>query len=107
LLPQHVEANDLDALVSGDELVGFVRAFLYAGTPSVLSSLWRVNDAATQRMMEAFYQQLPRKGKAASLQQAARSVIRSTLEVGRRKRRQISLKHPFFWSSFVLIGDWK
>ena len=106
-LPQHVDAEALNALVSGDELVGFVRAFLFAGTPSVLSSLWRVNDEATQQLMESFYQELPVVGKAASLQKAARSVIHSTLEVGRRRPRRISLQHPFFWSSFVLIGDWK
>jgi CHAT domain-containing protein/tetratricopeptide (TPR) repeat protein len=107
LLPQRIDEDDLDTLVSGDELVGFVRAFLYAGTPSVVSSLWRINDAATQYLMQTFYQHLPQLGKVSALQHACQAVIRKTLEVGRRKSRQISLHHPFFWSSFVLMGDWK
>jgi CHAT domain-containing protein/predicted negative regulator of RcsB-dependent stress response len=106
-LPQQVDAAALDALVSGDELVGFVRAFLFAGTPSVVSSLWRVNDEATSRLMTVFYEHLPTAGKATALQRAAQAVIRSTLTVGRRTPRQLSLQHPFFWSSFVLIGDWR
>jgi CHAT domain-containing protein len=107
LLPQQVDAEDIHALVSGDELVGFIQAFMYAGTPSVLSSLWRVSDTATQYLMSAFYQNLPRIGKVKSLQQACQSVIRSTIRIGRRKKRDMRLIHPFFWSSFVLIGDWK
>lgn len=106
-LPQNVEARDLDTLVSGDELVGFLRAFLFAGAPSVLSSLWRVNDEATQRLMDTFYRQLPDAGKAVALQRAAQALMRSTLTVGRRRPRTLALRHPFFWSSFVLIGDWK
>jgi len=107
LLPQQVDAEDIHTLVSGDELVGFIRAFMYAGTPSVLSSLWRVSDTATQYLMSAFYQNLSQVGKVKSLQQASQSVIRSTIRIGRRKKREMRLIHPFFWSSFVLIGDWK
>ncbi|GAK58870.1 tetratricopeptide repeat domain protein [Candidatus Vecturithrix granuli] len=106
-LPQQIEVKDIHTLVSGDELVGFIRAFMYAGTPSILASLWRVNDTATQYLMSAFYQNLSESGKARALQQAARSVMRTTLHLGRRKKREIELVHPFFWSSFVLIGDWK
>ncbi len=107
LLPQHVDVEDLHALVSGDELVGFIRAFMYAGTPSVLASLWWVSDIATQHLMSAFYQNLPKLGKARALQLASQTVIQSTLHIGRRKKRELPLFHPFFWSSFVLIGDWK
>jgi len=57
--------------------------------------------------MSAFYQRLPELGKAKALQKASQRVMRSTLEVGRRKKKELSLFHPFFWSSFVLIGDWK
>ena len=107
LLPQQVDVDDISTLVSGDELVGFIRAFMYAGTPSVLASLWRVNDTATQYLMSVFYQNLPELGKARSLQQASLSVMQATLRIGRRKKRELRLFHPFFWSSFVLIGDWK
>lgn len=107
LLPQQIEVKDIHPLVSGDELVGFIRAFMYAGTPSILASLWRVNDTATQYLMSAFYQNLSKSGKARALQQAAQTVMHTTLHLGRRKKREFELVHPFFWSSFVLMGDWK
>jgi CHAT domain-containing protein len=46
------------ALRRGDELIGLVRAFIYAGTPSVLVSLWRVDDLSTRILMEQFYREL-------------------------------------------------
>lgn len=107
LLPQQIDAADAYTLVSGDELVGFIRAFMHAGVPSVLSSLWRINDVATQTLMSTFYQQLPQVGKVQALQRAYQAVIGSTLQVGRREPREIQLSHPFFWSSFVLLGDWQ
>ena len=106
-LPQHINVEDIHALVSGDELVGFIRAFLHAGTPSVLASLWRVNDTATQYLMSAFYQNLQELGKAKALQKATRLVMETTLRQGRRTPKELDLFHPFFWASFVLIGDWK
>jgi CHAT domain-containing protein len=42
----------------GDELVGLVRAFLYAGTPSVVVSQWVVDELATRLFMERFYQEI-------------------------------------------------
>jgi CHAT domain-containing protein len=65
----------------GDELLGLTRALLYAGTPSVLVSLWPVNDLSTCLLMEQFYRelmQLPeqnegcRSSKAEALQRAQR-----------------------------------
>lgn len=107
LLPQQVEAADLHTLVSGDELVGFIRAFMYAGAPAVLSSLWQVSDSATQTLMHVFYHNLPQVGKAQALRQASQAVMRSTIRIGRHQPRELRLVHPFFWSAFVLMGDWK
>jgi CHAT domain-containing protein len=42
----------------GDELIGLTRALIYAGTPSVLVSLWAVNDLSTSLLMQHFYQKL-------------------------------------------------
>jgi len=42
----------------GDELIGLTRAFIFAGTPSVLVSLWQADDFATRVLMERFYQEL-------------------------------------------------
>jgi CHAT domain-containing protein len=43
---------------SGDELVGFTRAFIYAGTPSVVASLWNVEDSSTAQLMASFNKNL-------------------------------------------------
>ncbi len=55
----------------GDELIGLTRALIYAGTPSVLVSLWRVDDLATALLMEQFYRSWRGGlGKAEALQAA-------------------------------------
>ena len=55
----------------GDELIGLTRALIYAGTPSVLVSLWRVDDLATGLLMEQFYRAWRGgMGKAQALQAA-------------------------------------
>jgi CHAT domain-containing protein len=45
----------------GDELLGLTRALIFAGTPSVVVSLWAVHDLSTRLLMERFYQELLRK----------------------------------------------
>jgi len=50
---------------SGDDIVGLTRAFMFAGSPSVIASLWAVNDQSTMRLMRAFYGRLVPLGKAA------------------------------------------
>lgn len=42
-------------LTSGDELIGIVRALIYAGASSIVASLWKVNDFSTFLLMERFY----------------------------------------------------
>ena len=46
----------LNALIGGDELLGLVRGWLYAGAHSVVVSLWDVNDRSTAALMADFYQ---------------------------------------------------
>ncbi len=45
-------------VLKGDELLGLVRAFIYAGTPAVLVSLWPVDELSTRILMERFYREL-------------------------------------------------
>jgi len=77
----------------GDDIVGLSQAFLYAGSPSVIASLWNVDDEATKLLMVAFYTHL-RQGlpKSESLRAA-----------------QLEVRHkypsPFYWAGFVLTGD--
>lgn len=71
----------------GDELIGLTRALIYAGTPSVLVSLWSVDDLSTRLLMERFYLELlkepaddgtPPMTKAAALQSAQKFVMNLT-----------------------------
>ena len=82
----------LGHLTNGDELAGLSRAFIYAGTPSILSSLWKVEDESTAYLMTQFYKNLKKHDKAESLRRA---------QLKTRKK----FKEPLFWASFVLIGD--
>jgi len=82
----------LGRLTTGDDLVGLSRAFIYAGTPSVLSSLWMVEDQSTAYLMSRFYQHLRTEDKAEALRLA---------------QQETRAKYPELhaWASFVLIGD--
>ncbi|NEO68079.1 MAG: CHAT domain-containing protein [Moorea sp. SIO3H5] len=77
-------------------LAGFA---LRSGAHSTLGSLWSVSDESTTYLMKEFYQSLiqtkPSMTKAEALQQA------------QLKLRQDPLyEHPYFWASFVLVGNW-
>ena len=83
-------------LSRGDEIVGLNRALLYAGTPTVISSLWNVDDAATGLLMKKFYTYLKEgMGKAEALQKA-QSWLR---------KEYPEYSHPYFWAAFSLTGD--
>jgi CHAT domain-containing protein/Tfp pilus assembly protein PilF len=85
--------TNVGAVSAGDEVVGLNRAFIYAGTPTVISSLWNVDDAATALLMERFYTHLrSSKSKGEALRQAQMAV-------------RVKYPHPYYWASFVLTGD--
>ncbi|MEM1095816.1 MAG: CHAT domain-containing protein [Bacteroidota bacterium] len=79
---------------NGDEWVGMNQAFLAAGTPTVMASLWAIDDAVSSPFMVGFYDNLGPGGKAQAL---------ATMQ--RRFIRDASTNHPFYWSAFTLIGD--
>jgi len=82
----------------GDDLVGLSRAFIHAGAPSVVASLWKVSDEATVEMMRSFYRNLQSMPKAEALQHA---------QLGLAKASAMTSSHPYFWAPFILVGDWK
>src|SRR6185295_9891024 len=65
----------LGKLSTGDELVGLTRAFIYAGTPSVVASLWSVEDSSTAQLMSSFYRNLKTMTKVEALRQAQLQLI--------------------------------
>ena len=86
-------------LGGGDELVGLVRAFLYAGAARLVVSQWRVNDPATTALMARFYEALGRRETyAQALQTSQRAWLTD-------HDHESDLSHPFYWAGFQLIGD--
>jgi tetratricopeptide (TPR) repeat protein len=84
---------------AGDELMGLSRAFLYAGAPSLVLSLWMVEDQSTAALMRAFYSALRRgSGKAAALREAQLALLRHEVAT------DMDAGGPFFWAPFQLIG---
>ncbi len=77
----------------GAEVVGMNRAFLAAGAGGVVSSLWRVGDAASAVLMKRFYRTLRRQPPLAALQRAQALVRRY-------------YPHPAHWAGFFLTGSW-
>lgn len=82
---------------SGEGVISLARGFLYSGTKSVISTLWNINDKTTQEIMHSFYTNL-KKGmtKSKALHESKLSYL-STNEG--------TLVSPYYWSSYVLIGD--
>jgi CHAT domain-containing protein len=84
-------------VLTGDEILGFSRAFLAAGSDALIASLWPVNDRATELLMQAFYQRL-REGD--DLQTAFQSAQLSLL-------RKPILSSPLYWAPFNVMGNWR
>jgi CHAT domain-containing protein/Tfp pilus assembly protein PilF len=81
--------------VTGEGLVGLSRAFFYAGTPSLVVSLWSVSESSAPQLMPDFYRRLNTGlGKGEALRESKLAMIRNT-----------TYAHPFHWAPFVLLGD--
>lgn len=79
--------------MSGDGVLGLSRAFLTAGVPSMLISLWAIPDAPTAFLMEHFYQRFGQgQDKATSLRTAMLDTMKS-------------YPSPGNWAAFVLLGE--
>lgn len=87
----------LSKIQGGDDLIGLSRGFFYAGAPSLLATLWKVDDASTAKLMEFFYKNW--QGGMSKPEALRRAQI--TLKA------MPQYKHPFYWAPFVMIGDWK
>ncbi|MBI3952031.1 MAG: CHAT domain-containing protein [Acidobacteria bacterium] len=79
--------------LSGDGIIGLARAFIYAGTPSLVVSRWDVSDKATSYLMGQFYWGLSRGlTKAHALRAAELASLRR-------------FRHPALWAAFELVGE--
>ena len=76
---------------NGDDVIGLTRGFLYAGSRSIVASLWSVDDRATEYLMESFYLNLSRMDKVQALRQA---------QIMTRQK----YPNPYYWAAFQLTG---
>lgn len=88
----------LGKIQGGDDMVGLSRGFIYAGTPSILATLWNVDDRSTSILMKQFYDNWQNKGmaKPEALRQAQLAI-----------KSMPGYKHPYYWAAFEMIGDWQ
>jgi CHAT domain-containing protein len=87
----------------GDELIGLMRAFLYAGAASLVLSLWAVDDRSTGDLMTGFYQALVGgETKDAALRQAQVRFLGGQTHNGYLASKAYT--HPYFWAPFFLVG---
>ena len=96
--------------VTGDGIATFARAFLYAGAPSVVASLWDVADEPTNRLIPDFYRSWLAGASKARALRAAQLTLLKELRSGRVKidtpAGLVSIpEHPVFWAGFALIGE--
>lgn len=103
---QNRQSKNIDLLVlsacdtaAGDNraVLGLAGLAVKSGARSTIASLWPVKDEATVNLMNSFYENLLKSGitKAEALRQAQIQMMKKT-----------DFKEPYFWSAFVLVGDW-
>ena len=81
--------------VSGEGIMSLAHAFRFAGCRNIVTSLWQVDDESAGIIMKSFYKHLKRGvGKDEALRLSRIDYLSKS-----------GKSHPFFWSSFVLIGD--
>jgi len=94
-------------LALGDEIVALSDAFLYAGTPSVLATLWCVDDRSTALLMKRYYTYLKDgRDKLDALREAQMDVL-SFRGWDEKEDLPIDYSHPHYWASFILIGEYR
>ncbi|CAM1374077.1 CHAT domain-containing protein [Tenacibaculum xiamenense] len=89
--------TNLGEIKKGEGVLSLARGFFHSGANSVVSSLWKINDASTSEIMTNFYKNLKdNQPKTLALNNAKRSYL---------KNHSLSEKSPYYWASFILIGD--
>jgi len=84
----------LGEFIKGEGIEGINRAFFYAGTSSVLMSLWSVNDQASYQLMERFYFYL----------RSSESIMNALRKAKLEMIDSDALSHPYYWAGFIVSG---
>ncbi|MEO1526586.1 MAG: tetratricopeptide repeat protein [Planctomycetota bacterium] len=107
----------LGATAGGEGITGIQRAFQVAGVDTTVASLWKVDDEATRKLMQRFYENYEDKELSAieSLRQAQRWML-DEAQTDRGKIRKLrpadaqptaQRTPPRYWAAFTLSGDWR
>lgn len=88
-----------NVIATGDEPLGLIPAFLYAGANSVLATLWKVSQTSAAQTMQLFYDTLAKAPKKVKKAQALRRAVLAA-------RDTPGFDSPYHWAPFVLHGDW-
>lgn len=84
-------------IARGEGIMSLARAFAYAGVPSMIMSMWKVDDESTSQLMELFYRNI---GNGLTISEALRHAKLEYIRTAEPAK-----KHPFYWGAFVSIGD--
>jgi len=84
----------LGQFIKGEGIEGLNRAFFYAGSSSVLISLWAVNDQAASQLMERFYIHL----------RSSESIMNALRKAQLEMIASDALSHPYYWAAFIVTG---
>ena len=83
----------LGEIKAGEGVYGLQRAFIVAGAEALVMSLWKVDDGATQQLMNSFYTNWTKSGdKQKAFKQAQLQLM-------------TKYKEPFYWGAFVMMED--
>jgi len=84
-------------LLKGEGVMSLARGFFYSGCPSLIMTLWTVEDLSGSSLMTSFYKFLSQSyPKDVALQQAKLEYLDSADPLK---------SHPYFWSGYVAIGS--
>lgn len=88
--------NTANGITTNDGVIGLSRAFITAGVPSIIVSLWSVPDAPTSELMVEFYRNWQQRNmdKAQALRQAMLTTMKTH-------------PNPRNWAGFTLVGETK
>jgi len=86
----------LATVTRGDEIIGLARSFIFSGAPSVITSLWKVDDLATAVLMKRFYRNLKQGLSKAEALRRAQLLVKESLN-----------GHPSAWAAFHITGDFR
>lgn len=84
---------------NGEGIMSLARGFIYSGVPSIVMTLWEVDDKSGADIMTNFYKYLKDgQSKDVALQNAKIEYLSTATQL---------MAHPYFWSAYVNVGNSK